>query len=149
MSWGAFPVAAVFCGIVVSFLLTPSACLVRLPHPKGSSYHNHIVRIVAPVSYDESLAYLVRSHLLVVVQPDTELQIPGKLFEYVYLGRPVLALTGRGATADTVTRYHLGDVVGPRDVNQIVDVIRHRYREFRSGSWTERVNKNETLPVKI
>ncbi len=95
------------------------------------------------------LAYLVRSHLLVVVQPDTELQIPGKLFEYLYLGRPILALTGRGATADTVTRYHLGDVVGPRDANQIVDVIRHRYREFPSGSWTERVNKNETLPVKI
>ena len=92
-----------------------------------------LVTLVPRVPHAESLAFLARSHVLVIIQPDTELQVPGKLFEYLYLRKPVLALTGEGATADIVRRYELGVVADPADVDSIAASLEQAYREFKAG----------------
>ena len=48
------------------------------------------------------------ANVLLVVQPESPLQIPGKIYEYIAMGRPLLLIGGEGATANLVQRYHLG-----------------------------------------
>jgi glycosyltransferase involved in cell wall biosynthesis len=45
---------------------------------------------------------------LLILQPDLPLQIPGKLYEYIAVGRPLVVVGGEGATASLVTRERLG-----------------------------------------
>ena len=64
-----------------------------------------------PVPHHESLRLLAASHVLVVIQPDTGLQVPVKLYEYVGLRRPILALAEDGAVARLVRDGNFGVVV--------------------------------------
>ena len=61
--------------------------------------------------------------MLVVIQPDTDIQVPGKLYEMLPFRKPLLALTGDGATADVVRQYNLGTVVDPRQPADIAEAI--------------------------
>ncbi|GGI99194.1 hypothetical protein GCM10010885_05830 [Alicyclobacillus cellulosilyticus] len=47
--------------------------------------------------------------------------VPGKLYEYLYAGRPILALLPEGEAADIVRREKAGIVVDPRDPAAIAD----------------------------
>ena len=91
------------------------------------------VTLVPQVSHRESLRRLASSHALLLIQPDTHLQVPGKLFEYMYLRRPILALTGPGATADLVREHALGIVAEPTAVSEIADALERLMRAGRSG----------------
>jgi len=66
---------------------------------------------------------MAASDLLLLIQPGTHLQIPGKVFEYVMLKKKILALTGPGATANLIRKYDLGAVVDPSDVGGIKTVL--------------------------
>ena len=66
-----------------------------------------------PCSHHESLRLLAASHVLVVIQPVTTLQIPVKLYEYVGLRRTILALAEEGAVARLVRGGGFGLVVSP------------------------------------
>lgn len=73
--------------------------------------------------------------MLLVIQPDTHLQVPGKLFEYVFFQRPILALTGPGATADLVRRYGLGLVVPADQAEGIAEAVADLHARFKQGSF--------------
>jgi glycosyltransferase involved in cell wall biosynthesis len=88
-----------------------------------------------PVTHAEACQALARSHVLLVIQPDTHLQVPGKLFEYVFFQRPILALTGPGATADLVRRYGLGLVVQADHAEAIAEAVADLHVRFRQGSF--------------
>ena len=75
-----------------------------------------VVTVTPPVPHDTSLRLLSASHVLVVIQPDTALQVPAKLYEYVGLRRPILALADAGAVARIVRDGGFGVVVPPTDV---------------------------------
>jgi glycosyltransferase involved in cell wall biosynthesis len=81
------------------------------------------VEILPPVSHENSLEYLAASNALLVVQPGTELQVPVKLFEYMGLRKPILALAPDGAVADIVRRGRLGFAVLPNDVAAIQSAL--------------------------
>jgi glycosyltransferase involved in cell wall biosynthesis len=96
------------------------------------------VALVPPVPHAESIKYLQRSHVLLLLQPDAPLQVPGKLFEYVYLQKPILALAGEGATADLVQQHALGKVVAPEDGAAIAAAVASFYQDFRRGGrWAQ------------
>ncbi len=59
-----------------------------------------------------------RSSVLLVLQPDSPLQVPAKIYEYVATGRPLLLIGGEGATANLVNRHALG-VSSPNQVESI------------------------------
>jgi glycosyltransferase involved in cell wall biosynthesis len=82
-----------------------------------------MVRIEPPVAHDQYLKALSSSDLLLLIQPDTDLQVPSKLFEYMAVGKPVLALAHSGATSEAVEEYGHGMVVEPYDVNAIKNAI--------------------------
>jgi glycosyltransferase involved in cell wall biosynthesis len=74
-----------------------------------------LVEIVPAMSRRDSLAAMRAASALVLLQPGHRLSVPAKTFEYLAAGRPVLALTGEGATADLVRASGCGVVVAPDD----------------------------------
>ena len=81
-----------------------------------------------PVTHNESLRMLAESHVLVVIQPDTSLQVPAKLYEYVGLRRPILALAEDGAVARVVRDGGFGLVASPTNVDSIAEALTDLYR---------------------
>ena len=68
------------------------------------------------------------SHVLVVIQPDTTLQVPAKLYEYIGLRRPILALAEDGAVARVVRDGGFGLVAPPTNVGSIAEALTDLYR---------------------
>jgi hypothetical protein len=51
----------------------------------------------------QALAHVfVESDGLLLVQPQTDVQVPGKLFEYICIGRPILALVPRKSAVEHI-----------------------------------------------
>jgi hypothetical protein len=60
--------------------------------------------VTSGVPRDEAAAAMLGSDALLIVQPQTALQVPGKLFEYLPTGRPILALAPRGSAIEWVLK---------------------------------------------
>jgi glycosyltransferase involved in cell wall biosynthesis len=78
-----------------------------------------MVTIEPPLPHPRYLELLSSSDLLLLIQPETDLQVPSKLFEYIAVGKRILALTHSGATHSIVEQYSQGRVVDPYDVVEI------------------------------
>mgnify|MGYP000087220524 CR=1 FL=1 len=87
------------------------------------------VELIAWVTHEESLQAIAASDLLLLIQPGTGLQIPGKIFEYIMLKKNVLALTDDGATSNVVKNYELGAVAQPMDITSIKDILFRFYEQ--------------------
>ena len=70
---------------------------------------------------------LAESHVL-VVYAGYELQVPAKLYEYVGLRRPILALAEDGAVARVVRDGGFGLVASPTNVDSIAEALTDLYR---------------------
>ena len=93
-----------------------------------------IVVTTSPVSHDESLQILAASHMLVVIQPGTALQIPAKMYEYIGLRRPILALTDEGGVARVAHDSGLGIVVPSTDAQSIAHALTQLYATHGAGN---------------
>ena len=82
------------------------------------------VQVHAPVPHDDILRRMTECDVLLLLQPGTKTQVPGKLFEMLLTGKPILALTEEGATADLVQGYSLGAVARSDDPAAIAEAIR-------------------------
>ncbi len=89
----------------------------------------HAVEFVPPVSHGESLGYLRAANILLVVQPDTAVQVPVKLYEYLWARKPILALASPGAVADLIQEGRVGTVVTADDERAIAEALRAFYRQ--------------------
>jgi glycosyltransferase involved in cell wall biosynthesis len=81
------------------------------------------LRRETPVSHQICLQQMAHAKALLIIQPDSPLQIPGKIYEYIAVGRPLLLIGGEGATANLVERHQLG-VSCPNDVSRIKPLLR-------------------------
>ena len=98
---------------------------------------DHSVVLTPPVSHTECLELLAASHALVVIQPGTVLQVPAKLYEYIGLRRPILALADEGAVPRVVREAEAGVCAPPRDVNAIANALSKLYtRVTKDGGRT-------------
>jgi hypothetical protein len=81
--------------------------------------------------------------MLLLLQPGTTTQIPSKLFDYLGMRKPILAISPRhGATWNLVTEQGLGEVAPPDDIQQIAAAIDRFYRRWSMGALAYRVNDN-------
>jgi glycosyltransferase involved in cell wall biosynthesis len=67
-----------------------------------------IVRREPSVPHNECVQLMMVAEILLILQPASPLQIPGKIYEYIATGRPLLVIGGEGATAQLVERHQLG-----------------------------------------
>ena len=74
--------------------------------------------------------------LLLAVNSDTrvaQIAIPAKLFEYLAIGRPILAISPPGVAAALVVESGCGVVLHPDDIDGIEQAIFEYYHEFIRG----------------
>lgn len=100
-----------------------------------------VVEILPRVSYGESLRRLFQASVLLLLQAsdDTRALIPAKAFEYLRAGRPILALTREGATADLIMAIRAGIVACPDDMEGMERALLDLYarRSSREVASTE------------
>ena len=58
--------------------------------------------VPSDVPRDEAVITMRTSDALLLLQPQSALQVPGKLFEYLMTGRPILALVPRGSPVEQI-----------------------------------------------
>ncbi len=100
---------------------------------------------VQRVPYGQAVARMAGADLLVVLgEPLGEstatraarrwshLQVPAKVYEYLRLGRPLLALVSGGAVAELLQETGAGRPVAPTDVEGIAAALRAAYAERRT-----------------
>ncbi len=114
------------------YLVGRCSTYLRVPDMVKDLLLDDLVHLVPPVKHIDSLRYLARSHVLLLIQPDTDLQVPAKIFEYMLFHKPILALTGEGALKDLIIKYHLGKVVDPQRPENIAVCIQEILLNFQS-----------------
>jgi glycosyltransferase involved in cell wall biosynthesis len=96
---------------------------------------SHVVEIIPQVPHRQSLQYLSEADVLLIIQPQAPMQIPGKLFEYMCFQRPILAITeAESATSDIIRQAQLGLIVEPEDISGIKKAVCNLYEQFQSGT---------------
>lgn len=87
--------------------------------------------------HSESVQYVADSTVLMLFQVPREdsgaIKIQGKMCEYLYTRKPILALTIPGETASILERARLGHVVDPRDTDAIRRTLEGLVDDFRAG----------------
>jgi len=81
------------------------------------------VRMEGPVPHENIIRRMAAADVLMVVQPENALQVPGKLFEMMMFRKPIVALADEGETAEIVEKYHLGAVARSNDAGAIAACI--------------------------
>jgi glycosyltransferase involved in cell wall biosynthesis len=84
-----------------------------------------VVTIESQIAHAKYIESLSNSNLLLLIQPETDLQVPSKLFEYIGVGKPILALAHDGATKSLVEQYKRGYTVDPYDISAIKQALLH------------------------
>ena len=95
------------------------------------------VRYVGYVPHQTCLRYLAESDALFLCQipvyESASTKLSGKLFEYLYMRKPILALTLPGLTTEILARSGLGTAVAPDDTAGIKRAIAELYRAWYQG----------------
>ncbi len=82
------------------------------------------VELLSRRSHAEVLERMRAADLFLVAQPGAPLQVPCKTYEMMLFDKPILALTGDGATADLIREHDLGAVADAGDVAAIRRALR-------------------------
>ena len=94
-----------------------------------------VVSVEGRVSHQAALKRLAEAAVLLVLQAsdDTRSLIPAKAFEYLRIGRPILALTFEGATADLIKDREHCFVVNPADSVGLRNAVLSLYDLWRKA----------------
>ncbi|HET6463973.1 MAG TPA: glycosyltransferase [Candidatus Krumholzibacteria bacterium] len=95
-----------------------------------------VVTFGDPLPHADALRAQRAAHVLLLVKhADTRYDglVPGKLYEYIGLRRPVLALAPPGEARDLVTSLRRGEVATPADVDEIERALRTMIGHWRAG----------------
>jgi glycosyltransferase involved in cell wall biosynthesis len=94
------------------------------------------VNILGPRSRPETLRRMTQADLLLLLGEGLVMQIPGKTYEYLRAGRPILALTPEGSLADLLRRTGGGWVVNQNDDAGILAALREIFQQWKKGRIT-------------
>lgn len=94
-----------------------------------------VISVEGRVSHQEALKRLAQAAVLLLLQAsdDTRSLIPAKAFEYLRIGRPILALTLEGATADLLRNRDHCFVTKPTDLIGLSNAVLSLYELWRTG----------------
>jgi glycosyltransferase involved in cell wall biosynthesis len=95
-------------------------------------------RVEAPglVPHREALSALVNStvNLLVdIIYDGPNVHTPGKLYEYLRAGRPILSISRDGTTPGLIREARAGWVVPPGDTHALAEILKRAYQDWRLG----------------
>jgi glycosyltransferase involved in cell wall biosynthesis len=102
-----------------------------------------IVDIMEPLPHKQALVMLKSAHILLLVGdtlPSAGDYIPGKLYEYMAIGHPILALQMEGEAQRIIESHGLGQVVHPLDENAIKTAYLRMYQAWLEGRLPREAN---------
>jgi glycosyltransferase involved in cell wall biosynthesis len=97
---------------------------------------NGIVEFLGPRSHGEARAWQRRADRLLLWKPRGDgyrTMVPGKLYEYLDAGRPVLALLDPGEEAAALVRQAGGTVLPPGERAPLAAAIERAYEAWKAG----------------
>jgi glycosyltransferase involved in cell wall biosynthesis len=98
---------------------------------------HHSIEIIPYVPHKESVAYLLKSDALLLIVDDTKESneiVPGKVYEYIGVGKPVIALApAKSAIAELLEETRAGDVIAYGDVEACAKSLRTLIQRYRKG----------------
>lgn len=95
-----------------------------------------VVEVLGYLPHQESLSLLKSSDVLLLINDTalgSEAYIPGKLYEYIAVQRPILAFSLIGETSNIIDRFQIGKVVPPTDLAQMKAAIMEFVQVWREG----------------
>ncbi len=94
-----------------------------------------VVDYLGPASHCSAVTYQLQCDVNVLLMAPTDsFAVPGKLFEYIRAGRPILALSPAGEARNIVERNRLGLIVEPWDHDGISRAILRLHEMWRNKS---------------
>lgn len=105
--------------------------------PPGEAERRGLQNVITErgvVSHHDAVALMRSADVLYLSHVDRDRQwvVPGKLYEYLASGSPVLALTHPDCeTAEIITRVGGGIVISPEDPGELYETLRHALEERR------------------
>ena len=133
-------------GVEVRFIGAVDGCqgkpleLILAEHDMGD-----IVTISGQIPHREAIREMKSADLLLLLAPNQQYQIPGKTFEYIGAQKPILALTGEGATADLIRALNAGKVASQDDVEGIYQALAYMYEQHQLNEMPWYRNCDTTL----
>jgi glycosyltransferase involved in cell wall biosynthesis len=96
----------------------------------------NIIEFIPRVAYADSLRALAAADVLLLLQAseDTRSLVPAKLYEYLRLQKPVMALVLRGEASDVLTATGGGIAIDPTDQQSLVDALSKLYDSWAQGT---------------
>ncbi len=93
------------------------------------------VELIPYVPHRESLQYVVDADLLLLIvdeADDSHAIVPGKVFEYLGSGRPILAIAPHGSAVERLLEETNAGAVADRDeISRCAELIERSYRHWR------------------
>ena len=86
----------------------------------------NLIKVIPQVTHDKSISYLYESDFLMlfIAKKNSEIVIPAKLFEYMAVKKPILAMVPtKGEAAQLIEKYNLGKVCEPDNEEKIKSYI--------------------------
>jgi glycosyltransferase involved in cell wall biosynthesis len=102
-----------------------------------------VVEVLGHLPHQEALQALKKADILLLIgdtAPDSGDYIPGKLFEYMAIGHPILALSLPGESTAIIDKYQLGKVVDPSSLEETKRGVLALYQQ-----WIEQKEQVNTI----
>ena len=83
------------------------------------------------LSHQQSLQFACKSDGLILTladQPGAERVVPGKLFEYLAMRRPILSMMADGEAARLISKHSIGSNINPSNTEAIVEWLANAIR---------------------
>ena len=101
-----------------------------------------LVEVVGELPHQRGVDYLQESSYGLWIGSDSDVEnVPGKVFDYIGAGIPVLAIGHEGPAIEFIREKGLGCVVTPNEPIEVANAIAGLYRDFKDGG-------NVTIPRK-
>lgn len=85
---------------------------------------------LGPLPYSECLRNLSEADILVIIQQDTKTQIPSKIYEYIYMNKPILTIGQKdGALGKMILTYQFGEIFEPGDTEGLAAYLLRKLTE--------------------
>lgn len=104
-----------------------------------------VVEVIGNLPHRQALTAMKNADVLMLIgdtAPGSGIYIPGKLYEYMAIGRPILALSLEGESTEIIKKYGLGEVAHPLEPDEIKRVFLSMYEKWK-------MDKTSFLPRSI
>mgnify|MGYP001811133306 CR=1 FL=1 len=104
----------------------------------GHDVLKHITTFTKTVPHNEIIRLYEKSSLLLMILAglkDLEGYMPGKLFEYMATGLPVLGIgPEKGNASDLLSKGNFGKMIAPQNTGDISQFLLNTFEDWKSGN---------------